>query len=134
MQFNRYATIIVMLAMVVGCGDGSQKGQAIVPPENGTETDLTTGGLASGMASPPAGDTLDAAALYTESCVACHGATGEGVGDFPALSSLSRDDVQTRLEAYRAGDSVGPRSTLMAPIAKQLSNEQIEALAAYLGS
>jgi cytochrome c553 len=76
----------------------------------------------------------DAAGHYMQHCASCHGKTAEGVGDFPSLAKLDRATIDARLRAYRAGETVGPKSAVMAPMAKTLSDEQITALATYLGS
>lgn len=129
MKFKRYVPVFVLLGVLGGCGDRSQKEETAAP-----ETPAPTESTAAAPVSPVVAGSGDAAALYEGTCAACHGTTGEGVGDFPALTALSRDVVLSRLEAYRAGETVGPRSAVMAPLAKQLSDEQIEALATYLGS
>lgn len=63
-----------------------------------------------------------------------HSATGEGVRDIPSPASLSREVVQFRFETYRVGDSVNLKSTITAPIAKQLYDVQRAALTAHPGS
>lgn len=133
MTLSRYYPLVAMLALLSACGDAGKEpaatpgAPAAVAPPTAVETaamaDAVTGSV---------GD--DAYTLYKRSCVACHGETGEGVGDFPGLAKLSVKDVESRLRAYRAGETVGPKSALMVPLAKPLSDEQIAALALYLGS
>ncbi len=77
----------------------------------------------------------DAAAgetLYARACAQCHGRTGRGMASFPSLEDLDAETVTARLEAYRAGESVGPNSALMKPVAKRLSDEEIADLAAFV--
>lgn len=131
MQFMRYVPALVMMSLLGACGDDAQQpGAGAVP----AAAPASPGPDAlAGADMPGPGDSLDGAALYARACASCHGETGEGIGDFPGLVALSRADVRARLQAYRAGETVGPRSALMAPVASQLSDAQIEALAAYLG-
>lgn len=133
MTLSRYFPLVAALALLSACGDAGKEPVATpeapvaVAPPTATETAAMADAVASSV-----GD--DAYTLYKRSCIACHGETGEGVGDFPSLAKLSVKDVESRLRAYRAGETVGPKSALMAPLAKPLSDEQIAALAVYLGS
>lgn len=131
MTHPRHYLLIAALAMLGACGDGAKEAaapdaaQAAAPPAAADAAALADAAAA-------AGD--EASALYAGVCAACHGETAEGVGDFPSLAKLSGKDIETKLRAYRAGETVGPQSALMAPIAKPLSDEQIANLASYLGS
>lgn len=78
-----------------------------------------------------AGD--DAHAIYAAKCASCHGQTGEGLAGNPKLAGLSRADIQSRLTDYRAGKQLGPKTAIMAAMAKPLTDAQIAALASYLG-
>jgi len=71
--------------------------------------------------------------LYASKCVSCHGLTGEGLAGNPKLAGLSTADIQSRLTDYRSGKQMGPKTVIMASMAKSLSDEQIAALASYLG-
>lgn len=123
MTLNRNILLLGALALLGACGDNAKE-QAVSPPLE------PTGDLSA--TEVPSGD--GAHALYARSCATCHGATAEGVGDYPSLAKLSKETVQARLEAYRAGKAVGSRTPIMAPIVKNLSDEQITALATYLGN
>lgn len=72
-------------------------------------------------------------AIYGASCVACHGDVGQGVGDNPKLAGLSRADVASRLKDYRDGKTLGPKTAVMAPAVKDFTDEEIVALAIYVG-
>jgi cytochrome c553 len=78
-------------------------------------------------------------ALYEEgvpdanipSCIACHGPKAEGAGPFPRLSGLSYYYLKRRLEQWGEGFDLAARHP-MPGIARQLSANEIEALASYL--
>jgi cytochrome c553 len=76
---------------------------------------------------------IDAQAIFAARCAACHGKSGEGRGSNPKLVGLSATDIESRLKDYRAGKQMGPMTGVMAAAAKSLSDEQIAALAGYLG-
>jgi cytochrome c5 len=65
-------------------------------------------------------------------CIACHGAKGEGAGIFPKLAGHTAAEIVDLLTRYRAGETVGPNTPLMAPQAVTLSDEDIANLAAYI--
>lgn len=64
------------------------------------------------------------------SCTRCHGAdgAGSGTGAFPNLALLSKTYIRDALINFRSGKR---HSGYMQPIAVQLSNERIDAVAAY---
>ncbi len=61
-------------------------------------------------------------------CVGCHGAEGQGVGVFPALTGKDAAYLIDQLKNYKSGVRENP---MMEPIAKGLTDEQIEMLAKY---
>jgi cytochrome c553 len=62
-------------------------------------------------------------------CTACHGESGMGVmAGVPVLTGQHEDYLVHALKAYRDGNRSDPT---MAPIAKQLTDDQIQKLAAY---
>ncbi|GAB4175244.1 MAG: hypothetical protein Kow0020_10880 [Wenzhouxiangellaceae bacterium] len=70
-------------------------------------------------------------------CMACHGPTGAGVPakGWPMLRGQHAQYTADRLRRYRDGQTNGPRdanSAIMAAIAKNLTDEEIEALASYV--
>ena len=71
--------------------------------------------------------------LFAAKCASCHGETGEGLAGNPKLAGLSKADIQSRLTDYRAGKQMGPKTAIMAAMAKPLTDEQITALAGYVG-
>jgi cytochrome c5 len=78
-----------------------------------------------------AGDPTAGQAKFA-TCIACHGAKGEGMGIFPKLAGHTAEETVDLLTRYRAGETVGPNTPLMAPQAMALSDEDIANLAAYI--
>ncbi|MFI9653449.1 c-type cytochrome [Guyparkeria sp. GHLCS8-2] len=72
-------------------------------------------------------------AIYS-SCAICHGAEGEGGELFnaPKLAGTAMDQTISLLKIYRKGQEMGPNSYAMIPQAKSLTDEDIEALGAYI--
>ncbi|WP_253806296.1 c-type cytochrome [Hydrogenovibrio sp. JE_KL2] len=64
-------------------------------------------------------------------CSACHGDHGQG-GVGPKLQGLKKADIIAKLQAYKAGKSFGPMSSMMIPNAQQLSEADIKSVAAYI--
>lgn len=63
-------------------------------------------------------------------CIACHGPQGAGnaAAGYPRLSMLNADYLSAQLRAYQQGTRTNP---IMQPIAKALSDAEIEAVAEY---
>ncbi len=72
-------------------------------------------------------------AVYS-SCAICHGAEGEGGELFnaPKLAGTDMDQTISLLKIYRKGQEMGPNSYAMIPQAKGLTDDDIEALGAYI--
>jgi len=71
--------------------------------------------------------------LYRHRCRLCHHRTGRGGGSFtPSLQKHNVQSVVTMLKVYRSGQVVGPMTDLMAPWAKDLSEEEMLNLAEYI--
>jgi cytochrome c553 len=76
----------------------------------------------------------DAAAgkIKAASCGACHGATGISTNDaWPSLAGQKQAYLRTQLKAFRDGTRTDP---LMSPLAKPLSDQDVQDLAAYFSS
>lgn len=69
---------------------------------------------------------------YKESCVSCHGQAGKGAASYPKISGNAVSYTIEKLRAYREGIKQGPNSALMFMMAKPLTDEEIDNLAAYL--
>lgn len=69
------------------------------------------------------------------SCVSCHGPEGVGVGDtFPHLAGQHADYIESQLHAWQKGTRTGDSHELMGHIAKQLTAEEITAVASYFAN
>ncbi|WP_322520971.1 c-type cytochrome [Guyparkeria halophila] len=98
-----------------------------------------SGALAAPMLAHAVGDVAAGKEKYA-SCAACHGADGGGQGGaFPKLTGLDQEGTAKKLAAYRDGDQdylksvgLGDRYGTMAPNASNLSDEDIDDLAAYI--
>lgn len=67
-------------------------------------------------------------------CTACHGPDGKGMGSaqFPAVGGQQIDYTINQLKAFRAGQRKNDPNGMMRGAAKNLTDEQIVALANYL--
>lgn len=68
---------------------------------------------------------------YYAQCIGCHGANGEG-GVGPRLAGQAVVDIVSKLNAYRAGETVGNQSMLMWSVAKPMTDVDINNLADYV--
>ena len=64
-------------------------------------------------------------------CVTCHGANGEGVAAFPRLAGQQAPYFVSQMRAFRTNLRV---ADIMQPVARYLTSEDIDALAAYVRS
>lgn len=85
-------------------------------------------------ASVEAGDISAAEAMYADACAQCHGQAARGMASFPSLAGKNAEYISTRLMQYRAGETVGPNSALMKPVAADLSDDDIANLAAFIST
>lgn len=74
------------------------------------------------------------AARGVPACTACHGPDGKGMGSaqFPAVGGQQIDYTINQLKAFRAGQRKNDPNGMMRGAAKNLTDEQIVALANYL--
>ena len=112
-----------------------ESGQTVAeaPPEAVPEPEVVAEPEPEVPAEPEAvaGDPTAGQAKFA-TCIACHGAKGEGMGIFPKLAGHTAEETVDLLTRYRAGETVGPNTPLMAPQAMTLSDEDIANLAAYI--
>jgi cytochrome c5 len=86
------------------------------------------------VAEADAGGDVAAGQRKYATCIGCHGAQGQGMGIFPKLAGHTAEEIVDLLKKYRAGEQVGPNTALMAPNARNLSDEDIADLAAFIES
>jgi len=67
-----------------------------------------------------------------KTCAACHGADGNSASaDFPKLAGQHYDYLMKSMQGYKAGTR---KNAIMAPMAANLSQRDMEDLAAYYSS
>jgi cytochrome c553 len=89
------------------------------------------------MVSAEYGKAADLAAgeqRYRVNCVNCHGREGKGMASFPSIAGRDAEYIEDRLTTYRAREMVGPNSAIMMSLAGDLSDAEIENLAAYIST
>lgn len=69
--------------------------------------------------------------LYKSKCSSCHGATGAGTKDFARIAGQNMGYLKLTLTNFRDG-TLNRQSQIMSPIAKDLSDKDIESLVAYI--
>lgn len=69
---------------------------------------------------------------YEAICRLCHHRTGHGGKFTPPIGGRPATYVEHMLKLYREGSHVGPMTNLMGPWAKDLSDEDIVNLGAYI--
>ncbi len=69
--------------------------------------------------------------LYSNNCIACHGASGEG-GIGPYLAG--KDGIVDMLQAYKRKETRGSQSSIMWVNAQQLSTQDMANLAEYIST
>jgi cytochrome c553 len=68
-------------------------------------------------------------------CISCHEPAGARYPHYPALRGQTADYLAQQLRLFRAGSRGGTAyAHIMATIARRLSDEQIDAVAAYFGT
>lgn len=78
------------------------------------------------------GDSVAGAKKYNAKCKQCHGPAGKGIASYPRIYGKEISYIKSRLETYRSGKEIGANSALMIMMAKPLTDDEIENLAAYL--
>ena len=70
---------------------------------------------------------------YYGQCIACHGSRGEG-GIGPMLAGQAAADIVAKLTAYRAGEERGAQSAMMYPVAKPMTDADLDNIAAFVAT
>lgn len=72
---------------------------------------------------------------YIVSCKSCHGPGSRGAGDtFPGIAGQHAGYIKAQLKAWQAGTRSNDPQNLMGTIAKRMSDDDIEAVAAWLAT
>lgn len=71
---------------------------------------------------------------YKKTCRRCHGPTAKGLASFPKLAGQTQEYLADKLQRYRKGEKLGPNTGLMAPIAKELSDQDILDITHFIAS
>ena len=80
-------------------------------------------------------DEMDGEKLFkSKGCVSCHGEAGIApiMATYPKLGGQSAPYLVAKLKSYKAGEISGGMSALMKPMAAMLSEDEMDAVAAYL--
>ena len=88
----------------------------------------------------PAGSIVKGAALMaggdgkTVACTICHGSTLKGLGEVPGITGRPATYIFRQLNDMKTGNRKGPWVELMKQVVEKLDDDDMIALAAYLGS
>lgn len=124
-------TLLTLLALAALTACGKEESQA--PAEQAPAAIVEAPAPALPEAAPAVDATQERGRLkYGGICSGCHGKDGEGMGIFPKLAGQSAESLAAKLRDYRAGKHMGEQTAMMAPNAQNLSDEDIDALAAYI--
>jgi cytochrome c553 len=70
----------------------------------------------------------------TFQCTLCHGEGLKGIGNIPRIAGVHPIYLVRQLYNFQTGANNGPEAQLMKPVVAKLTDEDIVALAAYIGS
>jgi cytochrome c553 len=70
----------------------------------------------------------------TTACTICHGPALKGLGEVPGITGRPATYIFRQLSDMKTGNRSGPWVELMKPVVAKLSQDDMIALAAYLGS
>ena len=97
---------------------------------------VVTAFVALALVVPPSAEAADTASVFKKKCAPCHGKEGEPNKVFKKQGVRSFKDVDwqkaTDDAAIENSIRVGKKGTMMAGFEKQLSDEEITALVAYI--
>lgn len=131
MHVTTLVVAMILTLTLTACG---KKEEAAAPQATAPAAAPAQPALPAGPdAGAPAALATAGESKYRTVCAVCHGPNAEGMGNYPRLAGLSRDEISNKLMDYRAGKQMGPLTAIMAASARDLTDAEIEALAAYLG-
>jgi cytochrome c553 len=131
-MLRKYWWILLVVAVALGVHFTAQNIIRHGNPENLKGPDLAK--VARIEAEDPARGARVRAGMeqYESTCRLCHHRTGHGGKFTPAIGGRPADYVTGMLKLYRSGATLGPMTSLMAPWAKELSDDDIANLGAYV--
>ena len=97
-------------------------------PKSGFTDFVAKGSIARGAALMAGGDGK------TTACTICHGQTLKGLGEVPGITGRTAIYTFRQLNDMKTGNRIGPWVELMKPVVAKLSQDDMIALAAFLGS
>ena len=97
-------------------------------PYSGFVAYVPRGSLARGK------DLVESGAGITAPCGSCHGSAMEGQGDTPRLAGVHPIYTVRQLHWFKDGSRNGPNAHSMQPVVERLTDADVLAIAAYLGS
>jgi cytochrome c553 len=83
---------------------------------------------------PPGSIAKGEALVKTSRCAACHGDALKGKGEVPRLAGLQPLQIARQLFDIQSGSSAGEAIAPMKPVAAKMTEDDIIAISAYLGS
>jgi cytochrome c553 len=97
-------------------------------PKSGFTDFVPKGSIARGAALMAGGDGKNTA------CSVCHGPALKGLGEVPGITGRTATYIFRQLNDMKTGNRTGPWVELMKPVVANLTQDDMIALAAYLGS
>jgi cytochrome c553 len=91
--------------------------------------------LAALLAAPAAHaqpEPVDRVQVMAHSCLACHGANGQGPGHMPSISDLTAEGIVNKLTTYRNDEDED--ATVMNRHAPAYSEDELRAIAQYIAN
>ena len=76
---------------------------------------------------------IETGADLTTDCIECHGMSGEGNFETPAIAGLSQDYILKRLRGFKSGE-IKSIDGLMHTYSEDLTDQEMQDLAAYYAS
>lgn len=150
MKFLATALTLGLGIALVGCGDNQPESQNIVDTrEVKKQAEPQAPSLSQRIESPVISEPVQevtpppvitevkmqpqmaSGASAYNSCAGCHGMQGDG-GVGPKLKGQSEEDLISKMILYRAGEQVGPMTGMMAPMVKDMSDEDIERIVKFI--
>lgn len=116
MAFGRLASLAFSLSLMTAAAHAEGETAVIVEAD----------------AAELAGNIAKGEKLYRRNCRACHGATAAGASSYPRLVGHPAEFLIDRVVRYRAGERFGPNTPLMAQRVRDLSDQDIADVAAFI--